>query len=218
MKNLRGKRFSRLTVIELGTPRGKGSYWLCRCDCGGTNTVRSDALASGQVQSCGCLCVESSGNRARRHGRSKSAEHRAWSALKCRCLNPNATSYEHYGGRGITVCERWKNSFEAFFDDMGPRPSSLYSIDRIDVNQGYSPENCRWATAKTQRRNSRQNKYLSFRGRTQTLVEWAEETGLSAGAIRLRLSKGWTIERALTTPWIPRHRRFLEVVSTRACL
>lgn len=123
----------------------------------------------------------------------------SWTNMWHRCTNPNATNWAYYGGRGITVCERWK-SFEAFAADMGPSYRDGLTLDRIDSDGPYSPENCRWATMEEQNVNKRSNRLVTFQGRTQTISQWASELGMNYFALRTRFDKGWTPERALTTP------------------
>lgn len=133
------------------------------------------------------------------HHRVNTAEWRSWSKLKARCLNPRNPKYPEYGGRGITVCERWqgRDGFLHFFADLGPKPSAEHSIDRIDNDGPYSPENCRWATPAEQGRNTRRNQFVTHEGDTKTITDWARERGLRYGTIRWRLAAGWPVERAL---------------------
>jgi hypothetical protein len=133
------------------------------------------------------------------HGLTKSAEYGIWSAMKRRCYNTHCQDYPSYGGRGIKVCEAWLK-FENFYADMGPRPSSAHSIDRLDNNGDYEPGNCRWSTPIAQARNTRRNVRLTFNGKTQTISEWAYELGFSQRTLQTRLKRGWPIEAALTTP------------------
>jgi hypothetical protein len=129
------------------------------------------------------------------------SEFRIWDGILQRCLNENSPAYQSYGGRGISVCERWRTSFENFFADMGEKPSPLHTIDRIDNNGNYEPDNCRWATKKEQGRNKRNNKRIVFRGEEKTLSEWGEIFGLSSSIIGSRIFRyGWTVEQAITTP------------------
>lgn len=157
--NLVGQRFGRLIVIERA-PGQQVVLWRCRCDCGAERVVISANLRKGFTQSCGCLQRERAGNANRRHGWTQTKEYRAWCSMKRRCDNPNVERYPHYGGRGITVCDRWRDSFEAFLQDLGKCPLGM-SLDRIDVNGNYTPENCRWATDSQQARNKRPRKKAS---------------------------------------------------------
>ncbi len=131
----------------------------------------------------------------------KNQEYDIWSAMIQRCHNPNSTGYLRYGGRGIFVCQRWRDSFNDFLADVGPRPGKGYSLDRIDNSKGYEPGNVRWATQKEQGRNTRTNRLLAFRGEVKSAAEWAEITGLTYSAIQRRLDVlHWTIEKTLSTP------------------
>lgn len=158
--DLTGQRFARLLVMERGenTARGK-ARWVCRCECGATTLVRASHLRSGQIRSCGCLNRERTRARSTTHGHAprgrQTAEHRAWGAMLARCYNPCGKDYRDYGGRGITVCPRWRESFQTFLDDMGLKPSAELSLDRKDNDGPYAPGNCRWATRSEQRRNQR---------------------------------------------------------------
>lgn len=136
----------------------------------------------------------------RKHGMSYSSEYMTWDQMKRRCFNKNRYAYERYGGRGITVCDEWKDSFEAFFKDMGPRPSPEHSIDRIDNDKGYYKENCRWATMKEQSNNRHSNHLITYQGETHTINQWASQVGISQITLRSRILNGWSIERALTEP------------------
>lgn len=159
--NLIGRRFDRLTVVAQAETVNSRTRWVCRCDCGAETVVIGALLTSKQTRSCGCLKRELDKARKTRlvhgharHGQPRSATYNSWIAMRVRCTDPTADSYADYGGRGITVCERWLNSFEAFLEDMGERPPGT-SIDRLDGSRGYEPGNCRWATAVEQNRNTR---------------------------------------------------------------
>lgn len=163
-----GHVYGRLTVIEFA---GKGKYntqWKCRCECGNETTVVTSNLISENTTSCGCYHREIGPPSKRKHGMDGTTEYQTWSNMKARCYNEKHISYDRYGGRGIKVCDRWLEGFENFFEDMGLKPAKKYSIDRVDVNGNYSPENCRWATSQEQANNKSTNVYLSFYGRMVT--------------------------------------------------
>lgn len=199
---LENRKFVRLVAVRpMGTAPGGSILWECLCDCGVTCSVSATQLATGKTRSCGCLQREAAGRIASgrsTHGMAKTPEHRAWMSMRKRCLLQTGHNYHLYGGRGITVCDRWLESFENFYADMGPRPSAQHSLDRIDNNGNYEPGNCRWATPKEQARNRRSNVYLTYNGKTQSPAEWSQELGLSLVVLSKRISYGWSAERALT--------------------
>lgn len=136
-----------------------------------------------------------------KHGLSNSSEFNTWDTMKARCYNPNATGYERYGAKGIKICDRWLESFKNFYEDMGPKPDTNYSLDRLDNSKGYSKENCRWVTSKIQARNRKTNNRITYKGKTKTLVEWSEFLGMKSPTLSKRLNKyKWSIEKAFTTP------------------
>lgn len=172
--------------------------YLCKCDCGTIKTVLGKCLRTGHTLSCGCLGYEHRRIGLTKHGYSFSRTYIIWAHIKSRCNDSNCKSYEHYGGRGISVCERW-SKFENFLADMGHRPNGK-TIDRIDVNGNYEPSNCRWATWKEQANNTRKNVRLTYLGRTQTISQWADELGIPRTAIRTRYYKGQSIDQILAVP------------------
>ncbi|RLA42161.1 MAG: hypothetical protein DRQ64_00265 [Gammaproteobacteria bacterium] len=194
-----GDQFGRLTVVRVG-----GSYASCHCECGTEKEINKGSLRSGRTASCGCLNSELASERMAAqkttHGMSRSSEYQVWGALVQRCTNPNNPNYPKYGGRGITVNPLWVESFEAFFQEIGARPSMQHSVDRIDNGQGYEPGNVRWATRSEQQRNTRRNRLLTLGDKTQCMSAWAEELGISRKTLHMRLSRGWSAERTLTQP------------------
>jgi hypothetical protein len=188
--------YGSLTVVGYMGMEGRSiARWLCMCACGEESVVNGSNLKSGSTKSCGCQ--RNKFNRVT-HGLSKTAEYRVWRGMLTRCGNPKDHTYHNYGGRGITVCERWLK-FKNFSADMGRRPSKDHSIDRINNNGNYEPENCRWATIAEQRSNQRTNTLLTYQGRTQIMKAWASELGILPSTLRERLVRGWTTERALST-------------------
>jgi len=200
-KNLTGCVFGRWTVTAYAGKRCGMLQWQCRCECGTEKLALGKNLKSGKSQSCGCLRSEITGERAATHRRKGTTEHNSWSNMKDRCYNENCSAYQYYGARGISVCARWRNSFENFLEDMGEKPSSEHSLEREDNDGNYCRENCVWATRKEQQRNTRANRMLTYDGKTQCLVEWAEELSMDSKTLWDRLNRlEWPVERALFTP------------------
>lgn len=198
-----GHRYGRLTVIGFAGFIKKDPSWFCRCDCGNIISVFSNNLNRLHTSSCGCMVIEKLVKLRTTHGHSSggrtSSTYKIWHSMVQRCTNPKNRVYYRYGGRGITVCDRWLK-FENFLEDMGERPENL-SLDRIENNIGYFKENCRWATMKEQNNNRRDNHLITLNGKTQTLTQWAEEKAINKGTIYSRiLSNRWDVERALSTP------------------
>lgn len=197
--SLTGKRFGRLYVLfPVRFGKRNRVKWACVCDCGNGASVEGSSLQRG-TSSCGCLQKEKarqSGLSNRRHGLTKTPIWWTWQAMKRRCVYKKDSEYENYGGRGITVCERWLK-FENFHADMGDRPGGQ-TIDRISTEGDYEPGNCRWATCKEQANNRRNNNFLTYNGQTMTITQWAGIINISRAGICGRIRRGWPIEKALT--------------------
>ncbi len=200
VKNLAGQKFGEFTVLQFTGTTHEGAFWLCRCNCGNERTVRSGSLLCGRSKSCGCLKRRLTGERFTKHGQCDSPEATAWTHIKARTLNPEHPSWKDYGGRGITICDRWRDSFAAFYEDMGPRPTPKHTIDRIENDGPYCKENCRWATRKQQSRNTRVTRFVDFRGERLPIAELAERFGFGKHVIGNRLDLGWDVERIVSTP------------------
>jgi len=197
--DITGQRFGRLTAVrDVGVDKSRSRLWLCQCDCGKEKIVSSAILKAGGVKSCGCL---SPGYRVR-----SDPIYMTWQSMLMRCRNPKTNGYSNYGGRGITVCERWHN-FENFFHDVGEHPGPGFTLDRINVNGSYEPGNVRWSTLKAQANNRRNNIYITYQGEAKTLTEWCEQLDLPYHRTWDRLTKQhMTTEDAFTLrslkPWL----------------
>lgn len=211
---LTGQRFGRLLVTSLAENnpfrrkgrRGGSSAWICACDCGTQLLVRSELLRKGETKSCGCLRNDVVRKRRFIDGRSRTRLYGIWGSMVGRCRDEGHTSYKRYGGRGITVCDRWLK-FENFLADMG-EPLRGLSLDRIDNNGPYSPENCRWADVTTQLRNRRTSRFLTWNGKTLTHAEWERQLGFPVGTIhnRLRSTFGHDLDLILSAKQLPGRR------------
>lgn len=193
-RDLTGQRFGRLDVQGRAENRNRHVYWRCLCDCGNVVEVRGDGLTRGRTVSCGCFHQDV----VTKHGMYQTSTYKTWHAMLQRCENPRCKPYPGYGGRGIKVCARW-HEFEAFLEDMGESPEGL-SLDRIDNDGDYEPENCRWATNQQQHRNRRDNVWLTYKGETRCIMGWAELMGMGYSTLKRRLEMGWTPKDALTVP------------------
>jgi hypothetical protein len=211
-KNIAGVRFARLTAIAPTSFRkGSSIVWVCTCDCGNSVEATVSSLSSGDKKTCGKCAfrtektVERNKKRTgfrKENSAKRNKSYEVWCGMLARCRNPNKKAFKHYGGRGISVCERWQSSFEAFLEDMGERPEGM-TIERIDNNGDYEPENCKWASPSEQARNKRSTVRITAEGRTQCLSDWAKEKGLNPTSITERLDRGWTEEEAVATPARP---------------
>lgn len=203
-KELVGARFGRLLVMAEAHPRVNSGHKIrmlqVKCDCGNVRVVQAGNLRNGHTKSCGCLSLQSTAERSTVHGMAKkSGAWKSWVTIRDRCENANDPAYKNYGARGITVCERWRD-FRNFFADMGERPSGA-SIDRIDNEGSYEPNNCRWASRTEQARNKRNNINVTIDGVTRCLADVAAERGIKYRTAHARIvDRGWDAARALTTP------------------
>ncbi len=200
-----GEKFSRWTVTaEAQLVAGRANQKLVgvTCDCGTLRWLPSRSLRTGRSRSCGCLRNEQTRERKVTHGASESPEYRVWWSMRTRCSNARQRGAADYVGRGISVCDQWNGpgGFANFLADMGPRPSPVHSIDRIDNNGNYEPSNCRWATRREQNRNTRRNRMLTIDGRTMCTADWSELSGVKARLICDRLKRGWAVREAIYDP------------------
>lgn len=214
MQDLTGKKFGRLTVLELhhskqmynkqGKKDGHYYYWKCQCECGNIINVWSGHLISGHTFSCGCYKNELLADRVKKHGLSKTRICKIYRKMKGRCYNPNNPKYYTYGARGITICEEWLNKKTGLINFYNWSMANGYrddlSIDRVDNNKGYSPANCRWADNFMQANNKTINHYITYKGETKTLAQWARTFNMKYRLLLGRIKYGWDFERAITQP------------------
>jgi len=191
-----GDESGKLTVSEVfKAVRGSRmrSAVICDCRCGKTGVrVPVKDFKRGNTKSCGC-------NNHRQGDKSRTPEYYIWTTMIRRCTDQQCLSWKDYGGRGVTVCQRWRESFIAFLEDMGPRPTPAHTIGRIRNEEGYGPDNCQWETRIEQGNNKRNNRFLTHNGETLTVAQWSRKTGLPRCRIEMRLKSGWTVERTLST-------------------
>lgn len=202
-KQLIGQVFGRLTVVSRSGSISGRVNWLCKCECGNTHEAVSHALTSGHTKSCGCWRDERNASTPMNHGHASrrkgiSPTYRTWQAMITRCTNVSVKSFQDYGARGITVYAGWL-VFENFLSDMGEKPAGT-TLERIDNEKGYGPDNCKWATKKEQARNTRANKFVDYKGQRMTQAEFAETVGRNQSTVSYRLRAGWTPEQVANTP------------------
>lgn len=206
IESLAGQKIGNWLVVgeDLARHKQKGArFWFCRCRCGKMSSILQSSLRGYVLSGRGSASCGNVGCRLNTtHGQSNTSTYRIWCGIWARCTNPSNRAFKNYGGRGIAVCAQWE-SFEAFLRDMGHRPGKIYSLDRVDNGQGYSPANCRWATKKEQQNNMRSNVLMSFNGKSLSVAEWSKELGIPAGTINSRASRGFPIEDILSNgKWI----------------
>lgn len=201
--NITGKRFGKLVAIKtIGKNKNGGYLWQCKCDCGNEITASVGNLNNGHTKSCGCLRSDQCKTNFTKHGLESTRLYDIWRDMRLRCYDERNIPYNRYGGRGITICDEWKEDVKAFYDwAMANGYNDGLTIERIDNDGNYSPENCRLATVKEQANNRRSNVLVTHEGKTQTMKEWAHEVGIPYKAVWARMQKlGWSAERALTEP------------------
>lgn len=203
--NLARQRFGRWYVAGPCEKRGNKIYWrcICRCPARTERWVNGESLRSDKSTNCGCIRREKVAARNTRHGKTYTREYVNWCGMIARCENPNHKAYQRYGGRGIKVCPRWRESFREFFRDMGVPPSPRHTLDRIDNDGDYEPRNCRWVLNKKNCRNRPGVIMLTYRGVSLPLNEWAERKGLPPKTVYARIRRGWSVHQSLTTPVKP---------------
>lgn len=192
-RDLTGQKFRRLLVIGIDDRNTRKTYYYCQCDCGNVKSIRSDGLLSGAVQSCGCMKREQDRTNLtanHKHKMSHTRPYEIWQGMKKRCYNPHDVRYDRYGGRGITVCDEWREDFSAFYKwALENGYADNLTIDRIDNDKGYSPDNCRWADAETQCRNRSSNINITIGNATKSLKEWCKIFELDYGTIEARYQR-----------------------------
>jgi hypothetical protein len=200
-RDITGKSFGKLRAESYQFSKNEKQHWLFICNCGNQKILRKDRITSGVINSCGC---DSKNTRFQKtHGiPNQDRTYRSWRRMKTRCLNKNYQDYDNYGGRGIKVCDRWINSFENFFHDMGERPARM-TLDRINVNGNYELSNCRWATHEQQCNNTRTNVFIFWNGKTQTIMQWAKELGIAYWEIRYFNKKGLDLSEIIAKSKTP---------------
>lgn len=203
-KDISGQRFGRLVALNIVRRENGKTYWLFQCDCGNKVIIPQSYVSTGDTKSCGCYRKEvaKGNNNSTKHNKTQTRLYSIWSGIKQRCYNKNKIAYEYYGARGIGVCDEWKSDFMAFYvwalkngykDDL--------TIDRIDVNGNYKPNNCRWATIKEQNNNMRNNHWINYKGQKLTMSQFAEKYGIPYQIMKNRIRYNWSIDRIISTPF-----------------
>ncbi len=197
--NLEGKVFGNWTVIKRAIIPNKYSYWKCQCICGNIKDIVGPNLTGGLTTSCGCVHHEHLRQLFQKHEMSRTDIYVTWENMIDRCYNPKNPRYKTYGKRGIKVCDRWLNSFDLFYKDMGDSPEGL-SLDRIDNDDDYYKKNCRWATPKQQSNNRTNNNFITYKGETKTITQWAETFEIHPMTLLYRIRQNWDLDRVFNTP------------------
>lgn len=195
-----GKQYNFITILELVKKHNTHKFYKSLCSCGNVFIAIINNIKRGNTKSCGCFQHKLMKTRFKTHGKSTSPEYNVYKTMINRCKDINHIQYKNYGGRGITVCDRWKESFENFITDMGQRPKPKYQIDRIDNNGQYSKENCRWVSPKQNCKNGTMIKFYEYENKNWTIKELCSKFNINRECVRKRLIRGWSLHKALTTP------------------
>ena len=195
-----GEKYGKWIVLSEAESKNHNRAFLCRCDCGTEAVVMGHNLRTGGSVQCTQCAWESHPGRKKTHGLTGTRIYNIWRGIKLRCYIPSHPSFDHYGGQGITMCDRWRNSFESFLEDMGKLPTQFHQIDRIDNEGNYEPNNCRWVLPKEQQNNRRNNIMISYKGETRSVADWASVLGVNQSTLYMRVKAGWPSEKVLSTP------------------
>lgn len=197
--DLTGQKFGKLTAMNyVSKNNSTRAHWKCQCDCGNITITSGQNLRNGKSKSCGCARNEHIAHLKLTHNKSHSPEYQTWNDMIKRCTNPNNKSFKNYGGRGITIYEKWRKSFYEFYNYIGNRPTPKHTIERINNNLGYIPGNIKWATCKEQNNNRRSNHQITFNGETMNVSQWAKKLGIKRATLNSRIVlMNWPIEKAL---------------------
>jgi hypothetical protein len=196
-----GQKYGKWKVIKRAGKQGKQPTWLCVCECGNEGIVPSYNLKAGRSTNCGCVRKETLRKMNTTHDHSGSRIHNIWMGMKFRCYNTSGMNYKDYGGRGIEMCEEWKEEFTSFYEwSIENGYNDDLTIDRKNNDLGYTPSNCHWTDRKKQANNQRKNHYIKYMGEVKTLAEWCEQLNLNYSTIKRRIYRGWDVEKAFSTP------------------
>jgi len=198
--DLKGIRFGKLVVIEKDENNKRKNYWLCKCDCGKNKSIFRGHLTANRIDHCGCLSFQKKSAINKTHGETNTRLFKIWNGMRDRCRNPHNHSYSRYGGRGISVCTEWSDFLTFKTWALFHGYNDTLSIDRIDNNGNYEPENCRWATNKQQANNKRNSQIITYNDETYSLSEWSEKLKIPIETLRARVRKNWSIEKIIITP------------------
>ena len=196
-----GQKFNKFTILEFNGKHKSGHLTaLCKCDCGNIRTISLSDLKLNRSKSCGCIRKEAKQLFKKDHGMTNTKEFKTWAGIKIRCYNKNYKSYNYYGGKGVTMCNRWLNSFRNFLEDMGFAPTNKHSIDRIDSNGNYEPNNCKWSTLIEQANNKSNNKFYEYNGEIKSVPYFSRKYNIPMGRLYERLKAGYSIKDAIEQP------------------